>query len=521
MRIAIASLLSDAPAPSFISKLPPELLVRIFFASDAIHEGDWESGHFSTQPVYSLQRAWVRRSIKLSHVCRKWRAVALSLKPLWDFPLFTLNDVQMDFDMMDRGLGTPLKLRVTDVDPESDKHREWCNMLQHRMPAVQSLETDSHESIVRLLLTNAPELKALCITHSVSQRLDQRGQTFHAPHLVTLAMRTGVGFPRNLLVNITRLHLETGQKIEDLEDINEIIELMGYTPKLQELHARFPGRDPWLRGDPPLSELKAPVPDVPELSTLYLTGNYTLATTLYRKLQVGDVPLTLTFDDDKKHVHESGSRAMRVFLREYTRAAYKPVSIRMSTVDVQDTKRASIEFIPINPSRKLVLNVSSTEYVSWGFSERILEMIQATNRESLAYLDIDSPYDFGSPLSFTNIGASMSTVEEIRVACPMLLSSFLDSLGGMTDARRWLHRLRKVTIAGAIILTDQEAVDRSRRLRKQDCILSRLVAPFSVRKEGGLPIECLVLEGCEIGIGCDDIVKDALAQWICEVDIQS
>lgn len=526
MRIAIASLLSGPALPSPISVLPPELLVRIFLLADVIYDHDWEDRHFSTQPDYSLDRAWVRRSLELSHVCRKWRAVALSIRTLWDSPNLTFADNCMDFEIADRAAGSSLKLIIDHPDPS--KHVRWFHMLKERMPCVQSLMIWSSVSSVQSILQNASALKALCILDVYEEGVSiSRGEhAFYAPALATLAMQVRVGFPYPLLANITRLHLDTREEVTDLLELNEILVILSHTPFIRELCVRFPGRDPWLRGNPPLEEITASKPVTPHLSHVTLIGNYTLSTALYRKLDVDGRPLKITLDDGRKHVHESCLRAMRAFLRDFTsRPQNKPIAAKMITevhMGNSELKVASIELIPAivdGTQKHLVLTASSTEFVSWGFSDRFLEMIFAINRERLRHLNMESQYEFGSPISFSTISSSMPWLEEIRMACPMIINSFLSLLGTQTDGKLWLHQLTKVTIAGIVITTEQNAGDR--RVRKQECVLDRLVDAFTARAKAGHPLKKLVLEKCDYGVAGEDAVLAALCQWVDEVDMGS
>jgi hypothetical protein len=494
--------------------------VRVFLLDDVIYHGDWETGRFSTLPSYSLQRAWVRRSIELSHVCKKWRAVALGVRALWDAPCFKYGDDGMDFEILDRGQGAPLKLDVScmDEDPTS-KSQLWFDMLKERMDSVQSLRIFAHEAFLHSLLEYAPQLKALCIKPGWSQILDVDGRTFYAPNLATLVIPTRIAFPLSLLVNVTRLDLEAGNRVEDLRDVNEILLMLGHTPQVIELCVYFPGRDPWVRGDPPSHAVNAPDPVTPHLSIVTLRGNYTMSTALYRRLQPEGRPLTVTIDDGRRHVYEGEGRALRAFLREYSsRPEYKPVDVRMTTTETEEMKRASMELIPADTTRKVILTATSTEFQDWGFQDRFLDVVHAIKREQVRFVDVESPYKFASPISFNSIATSMSTIEEIRVACPEKLDAFLALLGSSADGKFKLEYLHTVTIAGAIIAMNRSTARRA--WQQQECTLERLVAPFERRSRAGKPIKAVVLEDCDFGEAGEDAIRGALTKWVDEVEIQ-
>jgi hypothetical protein len=519
-RISISSLLADlAPAPPPIARLPPELLVRVFLLDDVLYHASWETGRFATPPRYALTRAWVRRSLELSHVCRRWRAVTRGVRALWDAPVFKYGDGALDFALLDRAAGAPLKLDISCMDEApTAKGSAWFARMAARMPAAQSLAVFAHEAYVRALLAHAPALQALRIKSGWPLSL-ARG-AFHAPALETLSIPTGIAFPPGLLARVTRLELEGGARVEDLRDVAEILRALAHTPALVELCVFFPGRDPWIRGDPPVHTLgDGPDPETPHLATVTLRGNYTLSTALYRRLHPAGRPLTVTFDDGRRHVHDGEGRALRALLREYTsRAEYKPVAVRMTTSETEDMKRASVELIPADPARKLVLSATSTEFQDWGFQDRFLDVVHAIQREHVRTLDVASPYKFASPLSFNNIATALGTLAEIRVACPARLDSFLALLGTLHHGRCTLEHLTAVTIAGAIIAVSPSAGRRA--WQQQECTLERLVAPFAARHRAGKPVRRVVLEDCDFGEAGEDVIRDALAEWVDVVEVQ-
>ncbi|KDQ51901.1 hypothetical protein JAAARDRAFT_62254 [Jaapia argillacea MUCL 33604] len=133
-----------------ISRLPPELLTKIF-ALDGL---GWEAGR--AQPCRNL---WLR----VTHVCRRWRVIALSSPTLWTHPLIAFPSWFPE--MLRRSRGAPLVVDATQAVVRPTQFREIFGQV-HRIRELR-------------IHNDYPELKAIL------QSLPIR----HAPILESLFVR--------------------------------------------------------------------------------------------------------------------------------------------------------------------------------------------------------------------------------------------------------------------------------------------------------------------------------------------
>ncbi len=131
--------------------LPPELLAKTF-----VHCVRWStpSNPWLEKPTSS----W----IKVSHVCRNWRDVALNTPQLWSFVDFDKVDLAKEF--LVRSKAIPISAQITLLP---DRRPPPAPFLDHiSRIAMLSFHADDFKALNRARRTPAPHLNTLSITVS-------------------------------------------------------------------------------------------------------------------------------------------------------------------------------------------------------------------------------------------------------------------------------------------------------------------------------------------------------------------
>ncbi|KAF8189676.1 hypothetical protein BJ912DRAFT_966103 [Pholiota molesta] len=153
-----------------ISRLPPELLCRIFSLAQVPHPT-------ATEPNLL---EW----INLTYVCRHWRNVAISMPSLWVIP--PIGNRKWVREMLRRSKGSSLVIRS---DTEKTPTRSGIVLALRQIHRIKELSlrnfySDAWDSIREMLTKSAPQLERFCLegVDTVWVEIDQELQV--AQHLV-------------------------------------------------------------------------------------------------------------------------------------------------------------------------------------------------------------------------------------------------------------------------------------------------------------------------------------------------
>ncbi|RDB16622.1 hypothetical protein Hypma_002869 [Hypsizygus marmoreus] len=130
---------------SIISRLPPEILAHVF--------------KFIADSSVALVRSGKLRWIVVSHVCRRWRSVALECPSLWtDIPI---SHPHWAKEMLVRSHMAPLT--ITAIVDEARQHHPYYTSTYHG---------DRHQAVIRSTiidtLTHLPRIRVLSLTQSTT-----------------------------------------------------------------------------------------------------------------------------------------------------------------------------------------------------------------------------------------------------------------------------------------------------------------------------------------------------------------
>ncbi|KAK0202652.1 hypothetical protein DFS33DRAFT_1341918 [Desarmillaria ectypa] len=258
---AVRELKSRRNALAPISKLPPEMLSRIFLFVSYPH-GSYKS------------LLW----INVSHVSRHWRAIALGFPALWSSPPFTTP--AWAHEMLRRSKMAPLNI-VADLTYMTPKMlAAFDNAMKQvdRSAELNLTGTKTMEKYLTDLTKRAPFLSKLCIVqvytryHEVEEKivlpdnfLD--GQTPRLRHLDL--NRCQVHWDSDLMQNLTYLRIvEPGDFRPTISQLVDVLEQMPWLETLDLDHAL-----------PIVSETTKTLPSashvisLPHLSSIRLTSN--------------------------------------------------------------------------------------------------------------------------------------------------------------------------------------------------------------------------------------------------------
>ncbi|TFK21600.1 hypothetical protein FA15DRAFT_645343 [Coprinopsis marcescibilis] len=205
LKARIVTLKESRNNHSITFHLPPELLSKVFLHCD-------ESSFSET---ISMQM-WTRQRLRISHVCRYWRNVALECPKIWSVIDVTSARVTQAF--LERSKQTDLSLnvwkRVGTFPSEIEALlRDVLGKQAHRL---RSLKFKGDSTFVENLLkipTSAPNLEFLAVEQGGYYdhiNLDSSVLKEGAPRLRELRLRnSSISWTSPLLAGLTSLHIST------------------------------------------------------------------------------------------------------------------------------------------------------------------------------------------------------------------------------------------------------------------------------------------------------------------------
>jgi len=237
-----------------VNKLPPEILTRCFlYLTPYFHPTlrSQESGH-----------DWIR----ITHVCRHWRAAAFNFPRLWDRIEFTRPEI---LDMYLKSSGSrPLEVCLQRVGDGFSRMvvPRLCgdvmfDLLVPTTSRIHGLTVLVHlipfYNWSRFLEGPLSELETLSITTNCGWGDRRGGRTRWRlralfqnglPRLRQLFISECTPWPNNDFKNLTFLCLYNQFALE--LELPELLQMLRGSPNLEELYVRQPKSGPWIR-DPP------------------------------------------------------------------------------------------------------------------------------------------------------------------------------------------------------------------------------------------------------------------------------
>ncbi|TFL03455.1 hypothetical protein BDV98DRAFT_503666 [Pterulicium gracile] len=143
----VAKLPSHLPFPSSVHRLPNELLSYVFLATrherHCLNEFDYD------KPVPRHHSGLINGPLDLSHVCRRWRMLALATSRLWTFLVLTFpitrSDLARFVHFLSRSKDSPLDIfldfRDEEWDLDDDDEEEEHDFREEHMKRVLRIIT--------------------------------------------------------------------------------------------------------------------------------------------------------------------------------------------------------------------------------------------------------------------------------------------------------------------------------------------------------------------------------------------
>ncbi|KAI0762228.1 hypothetical protein C8Q74DRAFT_1288939 [Fomes fomentarius] len=227
------------------NEIPEDILVEIF---NHCLDGDRRGTTFAVSRDYDARINTVPL-LRLTHVCRTWRAVALANPAFWT-RVDGCNTLQRDAYLA-RSQSLPLSMFLTDKHPIPNLNTFLCTYA-HRLQRLDLIiETSelralsfpvSEGMLESVIITEVTNPKFL--THAVRvEDVPQQFVLFDRPvlHLKALAISSMSGWPTNHYPNLTHLYISlwhSQPSIGGIEywDVSAIVHLFSETPMLTFLH---------------------------------------------------------------------------------------------------------------------------------------------------------------------------------------------------------------------------------------------------------------------------------------------
>lgn len=227
------------------NKIPEDILVEIF---NHCLDGDPRGSTFAVSRDYDARVNTVPL-LRLTHVCRSWRAVALANPAFWTC-VDGCNTVQRDAYLA-RSQSLPLRMFLTDQHPGLNLQTflsTYAHRLQRLDLIVQTSELRalslpaSENMLESVMITEVTNPKFL--THAVRvEDVPQQFVLFDRPvlHLKALAISSMTGWPTNHYPNLTHLYISLWHSQPSMSgieywDVLAIVHLFSETPMLTFLH---------------------------------------------------------------------------------------------------------------------------------------------------------------------------------------------------------------------------------------------------------------------------------------------
>ncbi|KAJ2994882.1 hypothetical protein NUW54_g7481 [Trametes sanguinea] len=270
-----------------VNKLPPEILLEVF--KHAIRQSD-ESRPSSDSRHDRASTESARTLIQLTHVCKRWRNVALTASTLWT----RIDDAHPErmVAFSRRSGSAPISMRLSQTDP----HRivKIIKEHAHRLTRLDLTLTSTGRFIGPLFKCETPLLQ--CLTISTPDSPNPGPESGASPLLFqtyecgiqALAIRMAHRWwlPENHFSRLTHLYLST----RFYNPCNsKLLLLLSHTPSLQHLHlAQF---DELFNAAEPLTPSVIPLPSLRSLTCLEST--FSVAMTLLTSLSAGNKGRTI------------------------------------------------------------------------------------------------------------------------------------------------------------------------------------------------------------------------------------
>ncbi|THU87968.1 hypothetical protein K435DRAFT_324107 [Dendrothele bispora CBS 962.96] len=233
---AIRELRSHRNSLAPISQLPPEMLSKIFMLCVTPNEN---------QAAISPRYRW--SWIKVSHICRHWRYVALECRCLWSCPDF--SKPAWIPEMLKRSRMAPITIRVTDESPLGIRTMNAVNTALEHLSRVEELTLSTLQISIQKVLPamnrSAPRLHTLCLSASdpahwaspavVLQKDFMKGDTPSLTHLELKDFHLPWNSP--LLTNLTCLKLFQSDSSSS-PTLEEFVETLSRMPGLETLELK-------------------------------------------------------------------------------------------------------------------------------------------------------------------------------------------------------------------------------------------------------------------------------------------
>lgn len=318
-RAYIQSISTRRNALILVNQLPSEILASIFYQLLPIVKAEI---HRSTCDDFALSIASATRSIiAASHVCQRWRGVAVETSILWT-TLWISNgpwmremikrsqDASLTIVQHSRSIQPPPEGPPTPTSSIKNFESISSDLFRTKQPKFVSLEVsqfDNMSNFEQLITRAAPRLETLVIRVIISpaSTLPLPGDLLGrcAPRLTTLVIRGPFThealWTSPVLHGLTNLTLyslpSSGQILSTASDVykpvflRDILDALQNMQQLETLSIEFPYLDH--RRDPPSYFSQSDVDDcarvhLPRLSVLRLLGNQTDATRLTNHLTI-------------------------------------------------------------------------------------------------------------------------------------------------------------------------------------------------------------------------------------------
>jgi len=231
----LRSLLTRRNALMPISLLPPEILARVFHLLVA-----------EEPPFLRRQNpGW----IKVTHVCRHWRQVALDDSSLWARIWAIRTNTKWILEMLARAKNAPLDIELNAVrNPSPESLLMISPHISHtRQFRIHSLSTLHFDSVQEIFSREAPALEHFELTATARSPIDFRelggNMLFkgHAPRLRTLSL-SPVVIPWSLIPRgqLTQLKIACHNEDHDSpSNLNQLTDLLVNCPALEILALEF------------------------------------------------------------------------------------------------------------------------------------------------------------------------------------------------------------------------------------------------------------------------------------------
>ena len=379
-----------------VSLLPPEILSRVFHLLVVEERPFFSSGN--------LKLGWIR----VTHVCRHWRQVAIDDLTLWA----KIRDIRMNTEwiseMVARAKNAPLNIELDDVE---SSNLEMLFMIPQHFPHTRQLRLHNlslyhSDSIQEIFSLEAPALEHLELESFLYPPVtfpDLGGNILfkgHAPSLRTFSL-CQVIIPWSLVPRgqLTQLNI-AGAKEDDHSpgDLNQLIDLLVNCPALENLalDSCLPSQLTEFPHDRTIH--------LPHLSHLYLHGTTSRIMNMLKMLKL--ISSTIL------HLH---------CISEIASIHNDPQNLLFSLISAQFQSPAPVEF-------------KSLAITDWGHIKLTASTFPSTlrNRRTRPFED-----DIvGNPelvLSFTKLSKPGHSTDLLKQACKMLPISNLEYISMSAD----------------------------------------------------------------------------------------